>query len=372
MGIIVLWYAVFAFCVITLIWSYGAYLPFFRSLKRFYKPIFKKRYFPFISIVIATYNEEEAIAEKLRNTLSLDYPKDKVEIIIVDSDSQDKTVQVAKRIAKDFQAIKIIEEESRQGKSHALNTSLKKVKGDIVLITDADCFALRKDTLIRLTENFADSSVGAVAAFPEFKSEGKSLIPRSFVRMGSLATYANLLDSIPTGFGEFLAFRRELVEKLDERCLSDDVDISTQVRKKGFRVVFEPEIQLVENLPREFKYWYKQMVRRKLNTFTTILHRKSMFFNPKYGWYGMLILPTAMLFPNLSPFLIIGSLVSLFAINPIYCFISTLIVVLLSVFSPLVRKFLVLQIVLLHAWFLYLFRRQKAAWEKEPHVLAKF
>jgi len=234
------------------------------------------------------------------------------------------------------------------------------------LITDADCLSLRNDALLKMVEDFADLSVGAVAAPIVFSETKKSIVKKGFVRSGNESWIRqSLLDSIVTGFGEFLAFRKELVKMLDLRCLSDDVDISMQVRRKGYRVVAEPEIEMVEPTPDEFKRWYKQTVRRKLNGYTSLWHKKSMLFNPRYGWYGMMILPTSMLFHNLSPFMLLACFLTGFAINTLLPLVLSAILLVSSVFSQLARKFLVIQVIDLNAWALFALRKHKAAWEKE-------
>lgn len=362
MTIVELSYVIFAVCAAVLLWTYALFPLVLRLLRPFYRPIRKGKLEPSISIILPTYNEESTIAKKIENTLWLDYPEYKKEIIVVDSASTDRTVDEARKFTK----VKTIRENERLGKSHALNVALQNASGDIVLVTDVDSFSVRKDALLRMTENFADSSVGAVATPIIFSESKKSLIRKEaagivkgeWVRL-------SLLDSIPTGYGEFLAFRKNLVQKLDVRCLSDDIDISMQVRRKGYRVIAEPNIEIVEPAPAKFKEWYKQIVRRKLNGYTSLWHKKSMLFNHNYGWYGTMILPTNMLFHNLSPLLLLGCFFTGFALNAFLPPLLLAVVLIASIFSALVRKFLMVQLVDLNAWGLFLLHKHKPAWEKE-------
>lgn len=364
MTIIELCYIIFAVCAAILAWTYALFPLTLRLLRPFYRPVKKDRCEPAVSIILPTYNEESTITKKIENTQWLEYPEGKKEIIVVDSDSTDRTVDEAMK----FKEVKIVRESVRLGKSHALNTALRNASGDIVLITDVDSLSLRKDALLKMSENFADSSVGAVAAPIVFSESKQSLIRKGIVRneKGSWVRLS-LLDSIPTGYGEFLSFRRNLVQELDLRCLSDDIDISMQVRRRGYRVIAEPDIEIVESTPLKFREWYKQIVRRKLNGYTSLWHKKSMLFNYSYGWYGMMILPTSMLFHNLSPFLLLACLFTGFALNMSLPPLLLAVVFISSVFSSLVRKFLIVQLVDLNAWGLFLLHKHNSAWEKEEH-----
>ncbi len=352
---------IFAVCFAILCWTYAFYGIVLRLLSPYYKPIKKGNYEPYISIILPTYNEESIIGKKIDNTQWLTYPIKKREIIVVDSNSTDRTIEEAMK----FEGVKIIRENERLGKSHAINTALGEVTGEIILITDADCLSLRRDALLKMVQNFADSSVGAVAAPIIFSEHKDSVIKKGFVRSGKDSWIRpSLLDSIVTGFGEFLSFRKELVTKLDVRCLSDDVDISMQVRRKGYRVIADSEIEMEEPAPREFKEWYSQIVRRKLNGYTSLWHKKSMLFNPRYSWYGMMIMPTSMFFHNLSPFLLLACFFAGFVLNMFLPIVLLTILLVASVFSQLARKFLIIQVIDLHAWTLYALRKHKAAWKK--------
>ena len=101
-----------------------------------------------ISIIIPTYNEENVIERKINNTLELEY-EGNIDIIIVDSNSSDNTVQIAQK----FKTLKIIEEETRLGKTHALNRALKESTGEIVVITDANGYSTSKNLLIQIAQN---------------------------------------------------------------------------------------------------------------------------------------------------------------------------------------------------------------------------
>ncbi|HDN05440.1 MAG TPA: glycosyltransferase [Candidatus Bathyarchaeota archaeon] len=361
-------YATFILCIIPLIWAFFLYPIFLKAAKKFYKPVKKAKIRPTISIIIPAYNEETFIEEKIINTLSLEYPKDKLEILVVDDGSSDATAEIARR----FKEIKVIEL-GRVGKNRAINEALKVSSGEIVIVTDADSFSLQKDALVRIVENFADSSVGAVSAIVSF-SESESAFIRKFFsdfseRNKKIWMRESMLDSITSGLGVFLAFRKKLVPQLHVECFADDVEISVRVREKGFRIVYEPSLQIVTPAPSSFKVWYKQYVRRTLSGLVTIFNHKHLLFNPKYGWYGLVILPTRSLFLHFSPFLALGCLFSLFFINPLICYIVVALFLVMLLFSFLFRKLLLIGTVMVHAWILFILKRYGPKyWMKEPRL----
>ncbi|MFZ8793317.1 MAG: glycosyltransferase, partial [Acidilobaceae archaeon] len=121
-------------------------------------------YKPRVSIIVPTYNEAKLVRQKLDDIASQNYPKDLVEIIVVDSASTDGTVEVVKEWIADYRDVraKLIEENVRRGKAHALNRALEATMGDVVVITDVDSAWPSGDTLASALSWFSDPLVGAV------------------------------------------------------------------------------------------------------------------------------------------------------------------------------------------------------------------
>ena len=121
---------------------------------------------PSVSIIIAAYNEEVSIADKLDNTLCLDYPKDKLEIIVVSDGSTDATDQYVGSYAN--KGVKLIRTNERCGKTHAQNLAAEKARGDILVFSDATT-EYKSDVIRKLVRNFNDKKVGCVAGRVVFK-----------------------------------------------------------------------------------------------------------------------------------------------------------------------------------------------------------
>jgi len=133
----------------------------------------KRQYEPSVSLVIATYNEEENIASKLKNIFEeVEYPHNKMEIIVVDS-STDNTPIIVKEWMKKYPNIRLIKEEKRRGLASALNTGYFEAKNEIVIKTDCDQL-LKRDSIKNIVSNFADSHVGAVSGKQLLISSSKS------------------------------------------------------------------------------------------------------------------------------------------------------------------------------------------------------
>lgn len=359
-------FAVATFCISIsiLTWTYLVYPLLIRMLKRYYKPIRKSDVLPLFSIIVPAYNEANVIRRKLENLLSLDYPQNRVEIIVVDDGSTDNTSEIVTSFL-DNTRVSLIKSD-RVGKTEAINKGLKQVRGDFVLMSDADCF-LEEDALVKAAQDLSDDSVGAVTGNIKLMDRKTSALRKDpSSSMVKLFELESRLDSVPTGMGAFLAFKRKLIDSLDPRCLADDVDITIRVRKKGFRIIYDPEVVVHTWDATTFFSWYKQAVRRTLQGLTTLFRHKSVMFNPKYGWYGAIILPTRLLLHRLTPFFLIIALISSFLISPIFCLLLVATSAFGALLSPSIRKMIVVQLIFLNAWLLYLSRRYQQVWEKGP------
>ncbi len=120
----------------------------------------KDKYFPSVSIIIAAYNEEKHIERKLLNTLALDYPTEKMEIIVGSDGSIDRTAAIAQKFSN--QGVMVFDFPENHGKTMVQNACVEAAKGEILVFTDAASF-LNSNALKKLMENFADSRVGCVA-----------------------------------------------------------------------------------------------------------------------------------------------------------------------------------------------------------------
>jgi len=196
---------------------------------------------PTVSIVIVAHNEGRRIRERLENLISLDYPRDRVEILLASDGSDDDTVEQAR--AYGSAGVRIFALPSRRGKAATLNQVVPHAVGEVVLLGDARQRFDRR-VIRELVANFADPRVGVVSGELEFYDETKSSPVQSgvgfywkyekFIRAAESA-----VDSTVGATGAIYALRRGLFEPIAEDTLLDDVIVPMRIVRKGYRVLFE-------------------------------------------------------------------------------------------------------------------------------------
>jgi poly-beta-1,6-N-acetyl-D-glucosamine synthase len=324
-------FAVLYISLIFLGWTFVG----FPSFLIFISPFLKKHhflnqaFFPKVTLMIMTYNEEKAIAKKIHNSLEIDYPENKLEIFVVDSASTDKTQSIANKVIKDFykknpkdkRVIKLIAQAKREGKASGINYGKEKAKGEIIMITDGNAM-MSKNVIKNIVRHFDDPKVGGVCG----RFEARDLHDTSTGEGGSiywkiermLRTGESNLDSCIHMSGEITAFRANAVEKLDTTQLSEDFDMAVSIRKSGLRIIYEPYAIAYEPAPTNISDLKTQKKRIVIGTLQVLFKHKDMLFNPKYGWYGVLTLTSHKLFQLLTPFALMVTMLSsilLFFIN---------------------------------------------------------
>ena len=233
---------IFWFSMVIVFYVYFGYPLAIIAVARFMrKPIEKADITPTVSIIIAAYNEEKHIAKKIENTLALDYPKEKIGIIIASDASTDRTNEIVKQYLN--QKIKLIVLKRRMGKTEAQNRAIQTAKEEILFFTDATTIhppnALRK-----LVRNFFDSRVGCVTGQVTFGDLARNLTGKGLrVRLSYEIYFRSKLSDIYSMFGAtgcIYAIRRGLYDPLRTDLVSDLI-APLKVLEKGFRTVYEPE-----------------------------------------------------------------------------------------------------------------------------------
>lgn len=201
----------------------------------------KKDIAPHVSIVIPAYNEAKNIEKKMRNTMSLDYPKGKVEILVGSDGSHDETITLAKQFAT--QKVRIFEFHENRGKTAVQNDLAKESTGDILIFTDAASF-LPPDALIKLVRNFADDRIGCVAGRLRFVGADSNLTTQS---QGLYWGYEIKIRELESRIGSLIgvdgplyAIRRDCYVPLEHNLISDLIS-PLLVLKQGKKVILEPE-----------------------------------------------------------------------------------------------------------------------------------
>ena len=224
---------------------------------------------PFISIIVPVKDEEKVIGRILDALLRLVYPKEKSEIIIVEDGSKDKTVKICQKyIDQHPNHIKLFHREISNGKPSALNYALKKSKGEILALFDADCVP-NSDVLLRVVEYFEDPSTAAVQGGLSSINANENMLTRliSYEEAVAFKTYAlgrNALNLFVYLIGSCCFLRKSVVEKLggwDEESLGEDLEISVRLTKEGYLIRYVPEIQSWQESPAKLGALIKQRAR---------------------------------------------------------------------------------------------------------------
>lgn len=188
-------------------------------------------YFPPVSLIISAYNEAEIIHQKMKNCLQLNYPPDKLEIIVA-SESTDITNDIVRQYSA--QGIKLIDYQDRQGKAATLSRTVPKAQGEIVVFSDANAM-FQSDAITQLTSFFADEKVGAVSGLLRYKEANSG----EFVEEGLYWRYETFikkqeghLGCLLGANGSIFALRKELYKPLGHDR-GDDFELPIQVILQG-------------------------------------------------------------------------------------------------------------------------------------------
>ena len=286
----------------TLLWPTVLYPLTLAALsRRFGKRIAgRSGYEPSVTIVIPTYNEATLIRRRLLDVTTYDYDPDKIEVIVVDSGSNDGTADTVEEVRKEglLPRLVLIREEKRRGKAAADNLALSRASGDIVVITDAPTL-FDPQALRRLVENFADPSVGAATGdfvVPDQSTSSQREEGLFWTLRNRLRRLQAELDSTPFLSGEMCCFRRSLVDWVDEDSMADDMNISLRLRQAGYRTVVDPVASFSEPRSASFRELNASKSRRAVGGIQELFRFRGMMFRRRYGWFGMLILPSDLLY----------------------------------------------------------------------------
>ena len=213
----------------------------------FRRPVKKSAIQPAVSLLVAAYNEATVIEAKIRNALALDYPPERLEIVIASDGSTDGTAQIARRAAAEWpggERVRVLDYPVNRGKLAVLNDSLPQLRYDIVAFSDAASM-LAPDAIRRLVASFADLEVGAVSGlYTVCKTEAAELGEsedfywryETFLKRQEAA-----LGSILGAHGALYAIRKALYPFPRPGIVNDDYVIPVRILQKGFRVAYETE-----------------------------------------------------------------------------------------------------------------------------------
>lgn len=267
------------------------------------KPVVHSEHLPPVTLLIAAYNEEDVIAEKIENSLTLDYPSDRLEILVVADGSRDGTCEVVRRYAD--RGVRLEYSPERRGKIHAVNRTVPMATGEIIAFSDANSM-FNRDALKKLVRNFGDPSVALVAGEKRIAnddgtvSDGEGLYWRY---ESALKRLDSRVSSVMGAAGEIFAIRKERWEDPAPDSIIEDFILSMGLVRDGYRVVYEPEAVSLEEASPNAAEEFKRKVRIVAGGWQAVV-RLWPLMTPKYGLVAFQFVSHRVLRWVLVPFLL--------------------------------------------------------------------
>jgi biofilm PGA synthesis N-glycosyltransferase PgaC len=238
---------------------------------------------PETTLLIAAYNEESFIEEKIKNTFELDYPAGKLNLFVVTDGSTDRTPEIVRR----YPNVQLFHEPERRGKIHAVNRVMKMVKTPTVIFCDANTY-LNPLAIKNIIRHYEDPETGGVAGEKRiFKNEtdnasgaGEGMYWKyeSFLKKKDSEVY-----SVVGAAGELFSLQTKLFEEPPADTIIEDFYVSVKIAAKGYRFIYEPDAYATESASESVKEEWKRKVRICAGAFQA-MGRLLYLLNPfKYG-----------------------------------------------------------------------------------------
>lgn len=250
------------------------------------RPVRKADISPSISVIIAAHNEEADIAAKIENTLALDYPKEKLEIIVVSDCSTDRTDEIVR--AYSCHGVVLHRQQERRGKTMAQNSAVAVSSGEILIFTDATT-SYESDVLRKITRSFADPEVGCVGGQLVYVDNSKTSIGRG---CSSYWSYEKFMKSCESQAGSLIGVSGCLYAV--RRCsytplaadMSSDFVIASDIQLKGLRTVYEPEAICTEVTNQRSRDEFRMRVRVIEQTMSAMRRYREVISIRRHGMFA--------------------------------------------------------------------------------------
>jgi biofilm PGA synthesis N-glycosyltransferase PgaC len=254
-------------------------------------------YQPSVSVIIPAYNEAAVLEKTVRSVMNSLYRN--FEIIIIDDGSRDDTWQIASQLAEQQYPVRAIHKEN-SGKARTINRGIEAADGDILVSVDADT-VLPPRTLDNLIRHFQDPDVGAVSGcvktgnMTNMWSRWQELdFTNGIFLMRNAQACVNAVMIAP---GACSAWRASAVKSLggySHATLAEDADLTLAMHKAGYRVIQDNQARAYCEVPLSLRMLLKQRFRWIFGNIQNYWKHRDMFFRPRYGWLGMVVLPMTM------------------------------------------------------------------------------
>ena len=271
---------------------------FFENRRHLYRPLLQSNY-PSVAFLVPCYNEEKTIAKTIKSLLSLDYPKEKLNILVIDDGSQDNSYQIAQQFQKGNPAVRVYRKKDNKGKYTALNHGLQQTKAEFVATLDADS-VVSPDVLKIMLPYFSDPNTKAVTSSIKIY-QPKGLLRHvqniEYIFGIALRKVQSFLGSINVTPGPLTIFRREIFAEIGDYRLghnTEDFEMALRMQTHNFQIenainayVYTVAPNRLGALYRQRKRWYQGILRNGWDY--------RCLFGKKHGNLGLFILPATLL-----------------------------------------------------------------------------
>jgi cellulose synthase/poly-beta-1,6-N-acetylglucosamine synthase-like glycosyltransferase len=253
---------------------------------------------PFVSITIPAFNEEVSIKQTIENALDLEYPKEKLEILVVSDGSTDNTEKIVQKIIneKTEYNIKLIIQKNK-GKGAALNNAIEQAGGEFFVCLDADSF-IQSNALQVMLPHFKDKKVAAV--LPSLKVHNPKIVLEKLqwyeyiINMfyKEMMSKLNCVHVTPGPFSVYRAAILKKIGKFDENNITEDLEIALRLQFNNYKIVQVMNTEVTTLAPKKIRELYKQRNRWFKGATLNAIHYRKMIFNRDYGDFGFIQMPT--------------------------------------------------------------------------------
>lgn len=312
---ITLLFYLFWISLALVVYTYVGYGIIIYILSRFWgkhktPPIPAENELPEITLLVAAYNEEKYITQKIENSLSLDYPAAKLHLWIVADGSTDSTVELCKK----YPAVTVLYSPDRKGKIHAVNRVMPQIKTSIVIFSDANT-DLNNEALKNIVRHFTDAKVGGVAGEKRIVSLAQDNASGS--GEGLYWKYESALKTMDSKFttaigaaGELFAVRTELYINPHTDTIIEDFVTSMKIVAAGYRFVYEPDAYAIETASASIKDEWKRKVRISAGGIQAIIRLPELLNIFNYGWVSWQYVSHRAMRWSLAPFALLVLLIT--------------------------------------------------------------
>lgn len=280
--------AIFWISVVLILYPYVVYPVILAALSRLSpKNVVRGEYKPRVSILIPAYNEASCIAATIINKLEQNYPRDKLEIIVISDESTDGTDEIVTKLMLNDTRLRLLRQAPRRGKASGLNMAVKEASGDIIIFNDANSMYRHDDEAIsKLVENFYDQSIGYVTGNLNYMVQGNSASEHG---SDAYMKFENMLRKIESKFDSIIgsnggvdAIRKSLYKDIPQDQITDFV-LPLHVIEQGKRVIYDERVQNYEAPNSEMSAEFRMRVRVALRAMRGLIYMRKILNPFQFG-----------------------------------------------------------------------------------------